>query len=393
MAGQKQPEHVESQPEQPGAYRGRRLNPRAAGIVLLMGVLVVAVFIWREGDEELVDAVPITEERVDQGRTSTNLPPARRDRDDVDRHDPEEVRRLQAELRAAERERLQAQRELEALQARDLALRAAESDEGRAGVEARMRASQRVLSRRSDAGQQQAEETGSSEVAALRAAAAVAESLRPAEAEPAPDPTRLELPPPQPSTFEAVSAVNVGGLDQKIKQGKFLRAVLETAINSSQPGFVRAVVAENVWSEDGSNVLIPKYSRLVGEYRATASQGENRVYVVWSRVAMPDGTDVALGSPTTDALGIGGLGGERESHFFRRFGGAVLFSVIGLAADAGDGDATVSVVGSDFQSAAAVALQNSINIPPTIHVDQGARVNVFVARDLAFGDAKRFVQR
>ena len=37
-----------------------------------------------------------------------------------------------------------------------------------------------------------------------------------------------------------------------------------------------------------------------------------------------------------------------------------------------------------MRRSASVALRDSINIPPTIHVDQGSRIMVFVRRDLDF---------
>ena len=64
-----------------------------------------------------------------------------------------------------------------------------------------------------------------------------------------------------------------------IAQGAVIPAVLETAINSDLPGYVRAVVSRDVSSFDGKNVLVPRGSRLVGQYRSGVALGQSRAFV------------------------------------------------------------------------------------------------------------------
>ena len=176
-------------------------------------------------------------------------------------------------------------------------------------------------------------------------------------------------------------------------QGTVISAVLETGINSDLPGFVRAVVSRDVSGFDGSTVLIPRGSKLIGEYKSAVSQGQSRAFVIWSRLITPDGVSVNLGSPATDTLGRGGLSGETNTHFVHRFGAAILLSVIGAGLQAGANLASTNstnaiIIGSPAQATnvATVALQKDIDIPPTITVPQGQSVRVFVARDLDFSD-------
>jgi len=42
--------------------------------------------------------------------------------------------------------------------------------------------------------------------------------------------------------------------------------VLETAINSDLPGYTRAIVSRDIRSFDGTNILVPRGSRLIGQY-------------------------------------------------------------------------------------------------------------------------------
>ncbi|WP_051749135.1 TrbI/VirB10 family protein [Nevskia soli] len=177
-------------------------------------------------------------------------------------------------------------------------------------------------------------------------------------------------------------------LGDRIAEGKMLAATLETALSSDLPGKLRAVVTSDVWSEDGSRKLILKGSRLIGDYRSGLVRGQTRVFVIWTRLLEPDGTDVAIGSPGTDDLGRAGLTGDIDRHFVERFGAAFLLSLIGSATTASQGGNTFVINTSQgFGQVAQDSLQDSINIPPTIYVDQGTPVQVFVARDLVFGAA------
>ncbi len=186
---------------------------------------------------------------------------------------------------------------------------------------------------------------------------------------------------------QAARARPLANPQSTIPEGAIITAVLETAINSDLPGYVRALVSRDVQSFDGSAVLIPRGSRLVGQYRSGVSLGQSRAFVVWTRVMRPDGVTVDLNSPGADELGRGGLAGETDRHFVRRFGGAVLLTLLGAAADAaGDGNSTNVTIGvtRGAGDAASVALNEEINIPPTIRVDQGTPIRVFVSRDLDF---------
>jgi type IV secretion system protein VirB10 len=175
-------------------------------------------------------------------------------------------------------------------------------------------------------------------------------------------------------------------------QGTVIAAVLETGINSDLPGFARAVVSRDVRGFDGSTVVIPRGSKLIGEYKSGVAEGQSRAFVIWSRLLTPDGISINLGSPAADRLGRGGLEGETNTHFFQRFGAAVLLSVVsaGLQALANQNGTSVNaiVIGSPQQATnvASIALQKDIDIPTTITVPQGQDIRVFVSRDLDFSD-------
>jgi type IV secretion system protein VirB10 len=117
-------------------------------------------------------------------------------------------------------------------------------------------------------------------------------------------------------------------------------------------------------------------------------QGQARLFVAWSRAETPQGVVIELASPAADPLGRAGLEGAVDSHFWQRFGGALLLSMVQGAIQAGNTalaqGGTTSIDTGDTQGVIAETLRNTINIPPTVRKNQGELVSIFVARDLDF---------
>jgi type IV secretion system protein VirB10 len=145
----------------------------------------------------------------------------------------------------------------------------------------------------------------------------------------------------------------MSSLNRLVPQGAVLGAVMETALNSDQPGFARALTQRDVYSFDGSAILIPAGSRLIGQYKSGVAQGASRLFVLWTRMIRPDGVSIDLASPATDDLGRGGIGGKVNRHYLQRFGGAILTSVLSgaiTAATASRSGGSTVFVGSANQA-------------------------------------------
>lgn len=170
-----------------------------------------------------------------------------------------------------------------------------------------------------------------------------------------------------------------------VPQGTLIPAVLETAFNSTGSGYARALVQRDVHGFDGTRVLIPRGSRLIGEYRSETAPGQKRALVTWTRLIRPDGVTIAIGSPTTDPVGVGGVRAKVDSHFFERFSGAILQTAMligGNLAARSVGDSVVVALPGSFPGAATT--MPATQIPPTLSIRQGTSISVFVARDLDF---------
>ena len=192
-------------------------------------------------------------------------------------------------------------------------------------------------------------------------------------------------------SYDTVRATRIANPGRTVVQGTTLNAVLETAISTELPGAIRAVVTDDVMSYDGTNVLIPRGSRLIGSYNSDVSVIQDRVQIAWNRAVTPAGVSVELGGYGADALGMSGQAGQVDSRFRQRFGSAALISLIGAGPDVvirddtrGDAADAMQDVGDDLASATQGVMGAYLNAGPVIYIDQGVYMTVFVNRDLVF---------
>ena len=178
-----------------------------------------------------------------------------------------------------------------------------------------------------------------------------------------------------------------------IQQGKIVDAVLETAVKSDLPSNIIARVTNDVYSEQGRNRLLPAGTRLFGQYSSIINDGQAEIGAVWNRAITPNGVEIMLDSPSTNSLGIAGLGGKVNNHYGRIFGTATLLSIIGAgvsnagvsSSDQNNASQTYRTeVANSFGNQADRVLQRNLSIPPTITVAHGTRIKVLVAKDLDF---------
>jgi type IV secretion system protein VirB10 len=193
----------------------------------------------------------------------------------------------------------------------------------------------------------------------------------------------------QPSVLDATRAQILPAQRLLLPKGSFIDCTLETAIDSTLPGMTTCITATDTFSADGTVVLLERGTKLLGETQSGVRQGAARMFVVWSEARTPSGIVVQLDSPGTDALGRSGLEGEVNRHFWQRFGAAALISTIaGVAqseAQSSSRGGTVVLDPTASEDVLTEILRSTVNIPPTIRVRNGARIQVLVARDVDFG--------
>lgn len=175
-------------------------------------------------------------------------------------------------------------------------------------------------------------------------------------------------------------------------KGATIPCVLKTKIDSTYQGFTVCQISRDVYSTNGKTLLIERGSNFFGEQNIQLNQGQARVSILWTRVETPRGVSVNLDSPATGQLGEMGVSAKVKNHFWKRFGGAIMLSVIQdtISAastrleDKSKNGTTIENTTSTTESMAEEALRNSINIPPTAMVNQGTVINIMVVRDVDF---------
>lgn len=171
-----------------------------------------------------------------------------------------------------------------------------------------------------------------------------------------------------------------------ITAGSFIPCVLQSAMDSSQPGYVSCIIPRNVYSDNGRVVLMEKGTKIIGEYQGGLDRGQYRLFVLWTRAVTPLGIVIDVASPATDALGRGGMDGRVNNFFWQRFGTALLFSLVEDAATVGaeavgNSASNTTRVPSD---AASTILQQNGQIRPVLRKNQGEDVGITVAQDFDF---------
>lgn len=186
--------------------------------------------------------------------------------------------------------------------------------------------------------------------------------------------------------IETARATVVGNRSFLLSAGTLVPCTLQTAINSTQAGYVSCVIGHDVYSEDGRVVLLDKGTKVLGQYTGGINQGQARLFVLWTRALTPRGVAIDVGSPASDDLGRAGMSGAVDSQFFQRFGAALMLSVVeDLGAIASSHFANVGSNTTQVpQSTASTALQSTVNIKPVLKKNQGEQVAIFVAKDFDF---------
>lgn len=202
-----------------------------------------------------------------------------------------------------------------------------------------------------------------------------------------------------PTVTASTKAQQRGDSSYLLTKGTNIRCGLDTKIVTTQPGFTRCIVSKDVYSANGETLLIERGSKITGEQTSALLQGHARVFVLWNEVETPSGVKVSLRSPGAGSLGEGGHGAHVNYHFWRRFGGAMMISLIGDATNnlnnrstsGNNNNITYENSVDSAQQMATEVLKNSINIPPTGTINQGSLINIMVARDVDFSDVYELV--
>lgn len=186
-----------------------------------------------------------------------------------------------------------------------------------------------------------------------------------------------------------------------VQAGSIIPAALITGIRSDLPGQITAQVTQNVYdSVTGRILLIPQGSRLIGEYDAEISFGQNRVLLAWDRLILPDGRSILLDrQPGADAGGYAGLQDGVNYHWGNIAKAALISTVLGIGTELGSGsdDDLVRAIRRGTQDSVSQTgqqiVRQQLNVQPTLTIRPGHPLRIIVTRDLVLEPMLREARR
>lgn len=181
-----------------------------------------------------------------------------------------------------------------------------------------------------------------------------------------------------------------------ITKGKVIPCTVQPAIDTTLSGIVTCITGEDATGADNKVSLMDRGTICVGKQGGGVTHGQRRVGIIWQRCETPQHVLVPLEADAADALGRPGIAGQVDNHFWDRFGAAIALSLISdigpylIASRQGDGNNNTTIAFPNIlngpQAVMGEVLRNTMDIQPTIHAPQGARVLIYLAGDIDFRD-------
>jgi type IV secretion system protein VirB10 len=176
-----------------------------------------------------------------------------------------------------------------------------------------------------------------------------------------------------------------------LSTGSVVPAALITGLRSDIPGQVLAQVTQDVRdSLTGRYILIPKGSRLIGQYDNAISFGQSRILLVWSRLILPNGKSLVLDKlSAADARGYAGLADTVDNHWASIVNAAAISTLLGVGAQTGDTQSEADLVralrdgaADSINRAGQRIVERQLAVQPTLTIRAGMPVRVILSRDL-----------
>lgn len=185
-------------------------------------------------------------------------------------------------------------------------------------------------------------------------------------------------------------------LSRVLTTDSFIPAVMYTAVNSEIPSkTVLAIVESDVAGFHGTNILIPKGSKIEGTYEKIDNKHARRMQITWFKITRPDGIIIKLDAESSDVQGASGITGYLDQRLKDRYGGAMLLSTINALAQLSvkENDvrqmAAVESFGREFGTLTAQIIRENMNAMPIIMIRQGTRFNIRPYQNIYFNEPEQ----
>lgn len=200
---------------------------------------------------------------------------------------------------------------------------------------------------------------------------------------------------------EQDKASNEHKLYRTISAMKMIPAVLLTNISSDIGGKCIAQVEEDIYAEMGKAILIPKGSKVLGNYANNNKIGEFRLNVLWTRILTPQGVNIMLtDSYGADLAGAMGIIGDLDAKYWQRYGiplalstlsNGLILTLNNVTQKATDSTSNAYMNAQlmqnfqgDISGIMAAIINEQVKIKPTIRIEKGSRIFITSNKDIFF---------
>ena len=185
----------------------------------------------------------------------------------------------------------------------------------------------------------------------------------------------------------------------RLMEDSIVETVLVNRITGASVGPIITMVTTDVYSENGSHLLIPKGTRLLGSIGAVGSVNQERLFVAFHRMIMPDGYSVSLDKfQGLDVVGQTGLRDLVNHHYVQIFGASVALAAVAATTQIGNSGGSYGTydwgvqmrngVSQGLGQSAQRVMERFMNVLPTFTIRERARVKVMLSGDLLLPDTK-----
>ncbi len=190
-------------------------------------------------------------------------------------------------------------------------------------------------------------------------------------------------------------------------EGEMLEAVLvNRIIADTEPSPVVCQISKDVFDHGAGYVVIPASSRIVGLSQVVNYKGAHRLFINFHRIILPNGPSIDLpvsqkALKALDETGALGVVSHVDRHWFMQFGTAIFFGVLdglsGAAQRSSDIYSTRSLVlgrtSDNFQKILDKIMDQYSSVVPTIRVDQGKTMKIYLSDDIQISPFARIKDR
>lgn len=199
----------------------------------------------------------------------------------------------------------------------------------------------------------------------------------------------------EPEKIMSAYRVNRQSNHYVLYQGSTIEAILKQTLSTELPSRAQAQVFRDVYNSlNYSEVLIPRGTEILGKYQSETLFGQNRIFVIWTRLIFPNGNSLQLDNAVAAGTdGKAGLSDLKNNRFLERYGGASLFSIFSGVANHlstqsdSSSELLKEIKGSandNYQLLFQEQLQRLLDLGPILTARVGLKFTLSLTRDIVF---------